>query len=177
MALKGKSMTTRYAAIRCVSQAAPLPTSEQPIKPLTNYHVAQCPPGDAATKNRRANKNKMQTLEQTEQSKEETARQCLHAQKEAHEKSLRESGSTAGRRFVLNTGEDDGVYEQMTALDRYNEHHDSPEALAGLIAAMDATDTVLMDWFREMYQRDAEEPAWLEGFVAGALEKFHELVP
>jgi len=117
----------------------------------------------------------MQKTETADQSKEETARLRLRAQKEKFETNLREAGLEAGCAFVLGIKEDDGVYQQMTALARYDEHHDHPEDLAGLIAAMDATDTVLMDWFRENYERDAEEEAWLSGFVSGALEKFHEL--
>lgn len=119
----------------------------------------------------------MQTTETTEQTKEETARLRLRAQKQAHEKSLREAGAEAGREFVVDIDEQGNEYSQLVALERHQEHHDPPEDLADLIAAMDATDTVLMDWFREMYERRSEEPAWLEGFVAGALEKFHELAP
>lgn len=29
----------------------------------------------------------------------------------------------------------------------------------------------------DMYERDLEEPAWLSGFVSGALEKFRQLAP
>ena len=117
----------------------------------------------------------MTTEKITEQSKEETARLRLLAQREKCETNLREAGLEAGRAFELDIQEDDGVYQQMVALARHDEHHDDPEDLPGLIAAMDATDTVLMDWFREKYQRDAEEPAWLSGFVSGALEKFRQL--
>jgi hypothetical protein len=119
----------------------------------------------------------MNAEEIKEQSREETARLRLRAQRVEHEKSLREAGVEAGRDFVLDTEEQDDVYRQMTALARHNEHHDRPEGLADLIAAMDATDTVLMDWFHENYKRDTEEPAWLDGFVSGALEKFRQLAP
>jgi hypothetical protein len=119
----------------------------------------------------------MQTVESTEQTREETARVRLRAQKAENEKTLCEAGLEAGRAFVLDTEEQDDVYHQMTALARHDEHHDRPEDLAGLIAAMDAKDTGLEDWFREMYERDPEEPAWLTGFVSGALEKFRQLAP
>lgn len=119
----------------------------------------------------------MKTEEATEQTREEIARLRLRAQKVEHEKALREAGLEAGSAFVLDTEEQDEVYRQMTALARYDEHHDCPEDLAGLIAAMDSTDTGLENWFREMYERNPEEPAWLRGFVSGALAKFRELAP
>jgi hypothetical protein len=119
----------------------------------------------------------MTTEQKTELPKEETARQRLRAQKKAHEQALREAGLEAGHAFVLDIEEDDDVYAQMKRLARHDEYHDRPEDLAGLIAAMDATDTGLEVWFCENYQRGAEEPAWLSGFVSGALQKFQELAP
>jgi hypothetical protein len=65
----------------------------------------------------------------------------------------------------------------MTALTRYCDNHDHPEDVADLIAAMNASDTGLANWFLEQYAGDSEEPAWVAGFVSGALAKFRELAP
>jgi hypothetical protein len=119
----------------------------------------------------------MKTSETTDPSKEETARRHLRAQKESYEETMRQAGLEAGRAFVLDTDEDDDVYRQMTALARHDERHDSPEDLAGLIVAMNATDTGLENWLREQYEGDPEEATWVIGFVSGALVKFRELAP
>ena len=119
----------------------------------------------------------MSTTETTTPTREETARQRLRAQKVEHEKAMREAGLEAGREFVLDTEEQDDVYVQMTALDRYCDYNDHPEDVADLIAAMNASDTCLANWFQEHHAADSEEPAWVAGFVSGALAKFRELAP
>ena len=119
----------------------------------------------------------VEKTEKTEQTREETVRQRLRAQKAEHERNLREAGEEAGCEYVLDTEEEDDVYAQITALARHDEQNDRPEDLESLIAAMDETDSGLGNWFREQYGRDSEEPAWLRGFVSGALKKFRELAP
>lgn len=113
----------------------------------------------------------------TTPTREEIARQCLRAQKAEHEKAMREAGLEAGREFVLETEEGDSVYLQMSALVGHCLDHDFPEDLAGLIGAMDASDTCLWNWFSEQYGRDTKHPAWVSGFVFGALATFRELAP
>jgi hypothetical protein len=101
-------------------------------------------------------------VESAQQTKEETARLRLRAQKEAHEKSLREAGLKAGREFVVDIDEQGNEYSQLVALERHQEHHDPPEDLADLIAAMDATDTVIAADWQALY----EHPVYLlETFI------------
>ncbi len=90
---------------------------------------------------------------------------------------MREAGYKVGQTFVLDAEKRDDVYRRMFALDRYRDENDYPKDLAGLIEAMDASGTDLDDWFREHFGRDIEHPAWIFGFVYGALAKFHELAP
>jgi hypothetical protein len=104
--------------------------------------------------------------------KEELAIHNLRLQKQKHEKTMRESGAAAGREYVLNVGEDDGVYEEMLSLARQEQtaHHGVGD-LAALTQALDCDPS---DWL-DIHGDQAEDEEWVFGFVQGALEKFTEL--
>ncbi len=90
-------------------------------------------------------------------------------------KQLRQDGEAAGVRFALHMAD----YLQLDRLDRWRSDlvigQTSFAKLACIMANEDGSEHDTMDWVHEQWGDDVNQPEWIEGFVEGALAKYHEL--
>ena len=108
---------------------------------------------------------------------EETQRaiERLRSSRQEALKQLRQDGEAAGVRFALHMAD----YLELDRLDRCRNdlviEQPSFGELARILANEDGSEDDTMEWAREQWGGDLNQPAWVEGFVTGVLTKYHEL--
>ena len=105
----------------------------------------------------------------------------LRTSKQQALKQLHQDGEKAGGDFALHIAE----YLELERLDRWRDNAGGNLALVvsqtsfmelgRIMANEDGSEDDTVEWARERWGDDMNQSAWVEGFVAGALAKYHEL--
>lgn len=119
---------------------------------------------------------KTNTLKTNETTPESAAIDRLRHSKKELEVELRSNGKAAGQQFVLKDAcADAACLSRLERADSLGTELGSFHALATLLCGDNGTESDWQEQFQEKFGYEIEEPEWIEGFVEGALEKFHEI--